>query len=463
MKPVIKTKYGVGVGIQVFVQHPDLSDLPTTYLSGDEAVGQTTLSVISEGGFTATDYVLIGSWEEETSEIRKISSTSTGTIVTDATTFVHPRGTKITFIPFNQIVVSRSTDGTTYAALSAVGIQTDTLWTSVMRTADASTDYYKARFYNSTTTLYSDYSDVAVGEYAYNTVYAVKNRALSQMGEKVNDLITDEFLNESLWEGRRELDNDPKVLRYSFRTKTNYNLGGIVPGTNTATIPTDLRDPNSVKNILGVRIGKDNQQLTYVDWNALQAYYYGVAHTTLNGAVLTADTSITLTDSGDFLDSGNIDVAAADTETTIDTIAYTANDLSSNVVSGVTGIVATGHTTLTDVWQDASFGFPSAFSVDSENHKIVFNCPFDDDLAGENIYLDYYSTLPTYDSDADILDEPEIDMFVSYLKYKIKALKSNGKLAPQKDGDYVLWLQGKNNLILKEMLGQEIHLIPDIN
>jgi hypothetical protein len=461
MKPVIKTKYGVGVGVQIFIQHPDLSDLPTTYLSADEALGQTTLSVISESGFTTADYVLIGNWEEETSEIRKITSTSVGAIVTDATTFVHPRGTKITFIPFNQITVSRSTDGTTYTPLTAVGIQPDALWTSIMRTADASTDYYKARFYNSTTTLYSDYSDVVVGEYAYNTVYAVKNRALSQMGEKVNDLISDEFLNEALWEGRRELDNDPKVLRYSFRTKTNYNLGGIVPGTNTATLPTDLRDPHSVKNILGVRIGKDNQQLTYVDWNDLQTYYYGVAHTTLSGAVLTADTSITLTDSGDFLDSGNIDVAAADTETTVDTVAYTANDLSSNVISGVTGIVATGHATLTDVWQDANFGFPTAYSVDAENHKIVFNYPFEDDLAGENIYLDYYATLPTYDSDADVLDEPEVDLFVSYLKYKIKALKSNGKLAPQNDGDYVLWLQGKNALINKELLGQTVRFFID--
>jgi hypothetical protein len=444
--------------MQILIEHPDLKNLPFTYLSADEAVGQTTLSVISEVGFVAADYVLVGDWETESVEIRKISSTSAGAIVTDATTYLHPRGTKITLIPYNQIVVSRSTDGTTYAALSAIDIQPDSQYTVLVRPTDATTDYYKTRFYNSTTLVYSEYSDVVIGSgYTYNTVAAIKDRALSQMGEKVDPLITDAFLNDSLWEARRELDNDPKVLRYSFRTKTNYNLGGIVPGTNTATLPTDLRDPHSVKNILGVRIGKDNQQLTYVDWNDLQSYYNGIAHTTLNGAVLTADTSITLTDSGDFDDSGNIYVAAADTETTIDTIAYTANDLSSNVISGVTGIVAAGHATLTDVWQGDNSGYPSFYSVDSENHKIVFNCPFEDDLAGENIYLDYYATLPTYDSDADVLDEPEVDMFVSYLKYKIKALKSNGKLAPQNDGDYVLWLQGKNALIMKEMLCQTVH------
>jgi len=47
---------------------------------------------------------------------------------------------------------------------------------------------------------------------------------------------------------------------------------------------------------------------------------------------------------------------------------------------------------------------------------VLFNIPFSDDLAGNNIYIDYYYTLPVYNSDNDVLDEPEYDMYVDYLK-----------------------------------------------
>jgi hypothetical protein len=198
--PQIKTKCGLPIGVNIYIKNPELSEYQSTYLSADEAAAQTTLSVISSANFTAAEYVLVGEWGDETSEIRKISSTGTGTIVTDATSFTHPRGTKITFIPYNQITVSRSTDGgTVYAALSAIDIQPANEWSVLIRTADVSTDMYKVRFYNATTTLYSDYSDAVLASgYDDNSVYAIKKRALTAMGEKIGDTITDEYLNESL-------------------------------------------------------------------------------------------------------------------------------------------------------------------------------------------------------------------------------------------------------------------------
>ena len=120
-----------------------------------------------------------------------------------------------------------------------------------------------------------------------------------------------------------------------------------------------------------------------------------VAHTTLNGAVLTSDTSITLTDSGDFDESGSIYIAAAATTGVLDTVAYTANAEATNIISGVTGIQTAGHATLIDVWQGVTFGFPTFFTVN--DGYIYFDVPFEDSLAGENIYMDYYSTLVAYD------------------------------------------------------------------
>lgn len=52
-----------------------------SYFSADEAIGQTVLSVNDETDFTADDYVMIG--QGSRAEVRKISSTATGTITVD--------------------------------------------------------------------------------------------------------------------------------------------------------------------------------------------------------------------------------------------------------------------------------------------------------------------------------------------------------------------------------------------
>ena len=461
--PKLRVRFGEGIGVELFIQFPDISQNEKTFLSADEAIGQTTLSVISGKNFSANEYVFKGNNGEETAEIRKVSSQTDTTLVTDALDFASPRGTKIQFIPYNQIVVERSTDGgDNYTALDAVDIRPDSTETYIQRSADDSTDYYKYRFYNSTTTLYSSYSDevIATG-FADNSVWSIKKRALSQLGEEVGDVLTDEFLNESLWEGRRELDNEASIGKWSFRIKRNHNAGSIIPGTYQLTLPTNLRRPNTADNILSLRIGQDGQPLEYQDIVRFNKNYYNIYHTTLNGDVADTDTSIVLTDSGDFEDSGSISVAAPSISGTIDSVAYTANTLSTNTISGVTGIADDGHSDGADVWQNANFGLPSAYTIDGENKKAEFDIPFDDDYAGENIYMDYYSAMPAYNSDADILDEPEYDLFVDFLKWKIKYKKSNGKLSPKSDGDYLLWEKKKSSFIAKEKLGQDIYLITD--
>ena len=461
--PTIYTRYGLGIGVEVFIHAPDISNNEKTYLSADEVSAQTTLSTISGKNFTANEYILIGEWGEETAEIRKVASQTDTTLTTDALDYAHNRGTKIQFIPYNQIIVVRSDDsGATFSALDAIDIRPDSLETYLQRATDASTDVYKFRFYNSTTEKYSAYSDETTASgYADNTVYAIKKRALDQLGEKRGDLITDEFLNESLWEARRELDNDPRVLRWSFRIKLEENVSEIIPGTYEMTIPSDLRDPNTNKNILSLRLGVGNTPLTYQDVNKFNANYVYVAHTTIASAVTTGDTEITLTDSGNFDDSGDIDVAAPNISSEIDNIDYTGNTLADNELTTVTGIATAGHSAGVDVWQNANFGEPTSYTIDGDAGKIKFSMPFDDDYAGENIYMDYYSTIPAYNSDADTLDEPEYDCFVSYLKWKIKYTQSSGKLNPKSDNDYIEWQIRKESMIAKQYLGQNIYMIPN--
>lgn len=460
--PKIKTKYGEGIGVEIFIQAPDISGNESTFLSADEAAGQTELSVVSGKNFPV-DYVLIGNFGEEQAEIVLVSSQSDTVLNVGTTSFAHPRGTKVTHIPYNQIVVERQAAGAgAFSALTAVAIRADSTQTYIQRATDASTDVYKYRFYNFTADKSSAYSDTATASgYADNSVHSIKRRALQDMGEQISDAITDQFLNDSLWEARRELDQDPRVVRWSFRVKMDEDIGNIIPGTYTLALPSDLRDPTSNKNLLSLRVGRDNAPLDYQPKTEFNKNYLDVAHTTLNGAVLAADTSIVLTSSGDFDESGNIYVAAASVAGTIDTVAYTANTESTNTISGVTGIATGGHATGTDVWQGLSFGLPRNYTVDADSGVIKFDVPFADDYAGENVWCDYYSEIPAYDSDGDTLDEPETDLFVHFLRWKIELKKSNGKLKPTESGNYLLWTKGKDDLIKKEYTGQRLEFVPD--
>jgi hypothetical protein len=199
-KPTMKIKYGLGIGVELFIYHPDIQDNTTTYLTQDVLISGASLNVISSSGIESDDYILIGSYGDKQAEIVQVSAATNNTLTISALTLNHNRGDAVTVIPYNQIVVFRSTDnGVTYAVLSAVNIQPNNDYTYLERPADDATDMYKFRFYNSTKDLYSDYSDAVVATgFADNTVYAIKKRALNQLGEKIDNTITDEFLNDSL-------------------------------------------------------------------------------------------------------------------------------------------------------------------------------------------------------------------------------------------------------------------------
>jgi len=453
----------------LYVNNADITqEKKSTYLSTDISSGNSTITVASIVGFAINKILCIGEIGEENSEIVQThaSTSPSGTTITLSAnlTFSHNRGTKVYIIYWNQIEISWAETITgSKAVLDTINIQSDqdeTIYTDTTKTSG----YYFVRFVNniSTPDTYSDYSDpISYSGYGANTVFSIKKRALDDLGEKIDGLIiTDEWLNETLWEGRRELDNEESIGKWPFRIKRNYNAGSIIPGTYQLTLPTNLRTPNTAENILSIRVGQGGQPLDYEDIVRFNTNYYNIYHTTLNGIVTDTDTSIILTDSGDFDESGTIKVAATTIAGTIDSIDYTGNTESSNILTGVTGIATGGHVTGKDVWQNASFGLPTAFTVDGENKKAEFNIPFSDDYAGENIYLDYYTILPEYNSDSDELDEPQYDLFVDFLKWRIKYKKSNGKLNATQDSDFLLWEKKKKSFINKEKTGQSIYFIP---
>lgn len=459
--PKIRTRFGENIGVELLIFPPYLEDNNTTFLTTDYAAGVTSLAVDNGNKFAINDYVVIGQIGGEKTEIVKISGVSATSVTVGTTSFAHNRGERITFIPYNQIEPQRSIDvGVSYSSLSIINIRPDSMHTFLQRASDSSTDYYRVRFYNSTTGLYSGYSDglIATG-YAENTVGAIIRTTLVILGEKIDDLITKEFLYEALNEARTDLDQTIGIERWSFRTSFDYDAGDIIAGQNTLSLPTTIRDPYTNKNILSLRLGKANYPVTYSDKTALNRWYEGVSKSTLNGSITTGSTSIILTSSGDFDESGTVTIAGESISDVLDVVSYATNTESTKTLGTVTGIQVAGHSSGSIVWQGASFGRPLEYTV--SNGQIVFSQPFSDDLVGENITMDFYNKLVSIDSDSDILDEPNPKMFIPYLKWRIKNRRDR-TLKSVEDSDFQKWEEKRKETIQREYSGQDLRIVMDL-
>ena len=458
--PKIRIKYGENIGVEVFSQPPDL-DGNNTFLNSDYSAGATSLAVDNGIKFTNGNYIIVGNRNTEKTEIILINgATNATTIPINASVFSHTRGEPIQFIPYNQIIIESSSNGVSYSVIAILGIRFDSTETYYNDTSGTNTTYYRARFKNSTTNLYSQYSDPVIGAgYLENSVGRLIRSVLVSSGNEIDEkMITKEFLYEALNEGRLEIDQHININRWSFRSSFDYNAGQIISGTNKVAVPTNLRDKNTNANILSVRIGKNLYPLHYIDKQALNNFYYKTPHSTLNGAITTGSTSIILADSGDFDESGSITIAGSAVNELADIVSYTSNNESTAVLGGVTSITA-NHSDGADVWQNQHFGMPQYYTVD--NGYIIFERPFDDSLDGQNIWLDYYKDITNINSDGDLLDEPFYNIYIPWLKWKIKS-KKDSSLAMSSDSDYLDWVAKREAQVAKNYTGQNIRISIDL-
>ena len=118
-----------------------------------------------------------------------------------------------------------------------------------------------------------------------------------------------------------------------------------------------------------------------------------------------------------------------------------------------------------DVFENASSGLPDKFTVFAEpqgSAYIYFDRVIDTAYVNQNIYLDGYTAIFRFDSDADELDESDPDIFVSYLRFKIRNKRENGNLSLT-DPDWLEWLRRKQEALNKEYLATDIRLAPSID
>ena len=441
---------------------PIKEDKEFTFLSKDHNAGATSVGVRGTLGFGTSIYVLIGELGEENAEIARIPADTAigGTsipIASPGLRFSHSSDTKVYRIDWNQVAFSRATGvNTQKGTLSTIDIQPDLLETQYRDTTNT-TGYGFVEFYNAIDSRYSTPSDpIPYTGFDPNTVWAIKNRALKALGEQIDgEILTNEFLDECLWEARREYHDS--VGKRPFRNMFEQDIGNVSTGMYKVEAPTTCQKPYTAENIYAVRIGKE-APCGYIDKKEWTFYYRGVVHGTLATAYALTNSTLYLSNSRDFEDSGSVSVEE-------DTISYTANERSSNSLT-VSTAGSYAHDANKDVWQNATYGLPDKFTVfggGATSAFIYFNRPLSTSYVDRNIYCDYYRALVSTNSDGDVLDESEYDIYVTYLKAKIKHRISQGNTDIEQDSDWKEWQRRKNEALAKEHTGQDINFIPNID
>lgn len=444
-------------------------DKRVTFLTEDVVATGTTLRVQSIIGFeslttSSGQIICIGEIGNERSEIRRTSQDNPHSTVynqvelRDSLLFDHPQDTKVSVIDWDRVEFNwAATVNGTKATVNAYpfNITADTPQMVYVDTS-ATSGYFFARFNNRIRAANSGWSDaIPYGGYDNNSVFSIKQRALDSLGETVDGkVITHEFLNESLWEARREYHESPG--KRPFRRKYNFDIGDALTGSFRIELPTDVEKPSSAENIYGVRIGA-NANMSHYDKKEWDFDFRNKPHTTLTSAYTVGARDLYVASARDFAESGAVSIEGTN-------IDYSAKSNG----GGTLRISADGDWNASagsDVWQNVSYGLPNKFTVWADpggSAYVYFNMPIDTAYTGQNIYLDSYQRLQSLNSDNDIVDEPSYDGYVYFLKAKIKERKQRGAFDITQDSDFKRWLQWKSEALTNEYIGVQIIFTPSI-
>lgn len=194
------------------VKNPALPQKEDTFLT-EYNPGDNTLTVKNNQGFSSNDIVVVGHPGYEKTEQAVVSSTTGDTTITlsGALKFSHGIDTPVYKYDYNQISLERKPSAGAFAEIAEgkVNIQWDERdgYTKIQVAAGLDSDTYKWRFYNTSSTAYSDYSAELPGGglsfyHAGFLVSAVREFAKIP----ANAGVSDKFIMAALNRGQRKVD-----------------------------------------------------------------------------------------------------------------------------------------------------------------------------------------------------------------------------------------------------------------
>ena len=304
-------------------------------------------------GLANNDHLILGSYGQEKSELVQIydGAINTDIDLTAAVIYAHPANTIVQKSLWNEYSLESATSETgSFSVLGTGVIQPDEEYTYYNDSAGVSTTWYKVRYYNDYSAIYSDYSDAvqAIG-YKDNSRGRLRELAKSMFGDKYEKWCTDDDWNNFFYQTEQEVFTARK--KWSFlQSETSFELSeGKSIYALSDFVPT-LKE-NSESYIDDVWV-EDEDSLIYNDRKEFDSLLIGAKWTKLTDAMIAAATTAAVVDA-DMLD-------------TTGTVYINGDEIDLVSVSGTTltvSNVSAAHSAGDEVWMVGELDEPTDRTV----------------------------------------------------------------------------------------------------
>jgi hypothetical protein len=223
-----------------------LSGMKYSYLTANYDAATATIYLTNIDGFAANDYVLLGEFGQETSEIVQVGvvTAATNSMTISATKFPHPESTRVTILRFNKVRFYHTTTTTFSTAVwldspAGTDIQADSLYTKYEDSV-YSTGYGWFVFYNSSTTTATTNSNaIPYGDFAENSVKKAIDAFFSMLNNKERTLVTSEDAMRWLNEGYSRAVSELNLINNSYNVADQKTIT-VTSGQSEYDFVTDL-------------------------------------------------------------------------------------------------------------------------------------------------------------------------------------------------------------------------------
>lgn len=427
-----------------------ISGKPKTFISAGVASASSTLTAESIASFAIGNMLFIGQIGEERTEVSRVhvsTAPSGSTITLNANTgFRHENGTPVYYSDYDQVEFSRATTATGSKTVLATSTITPDQMDTIYDDTTNTTGFGFTRFKNSAGSTFSSYSDaIPYAGYEVDAATTIFDRALSVASAKVNPLLRYEdllkFLNDFI------AFANSKCIRWSEMKVLNTELKTIATGDWEIALPSNIAKASDPSSIIQIHV-RGYAPMTYLSQDRWNIVASDLIYSTLTTAITTGSTSIVLTNSYQYADSGSIEIEG-------DSIQYTGNTRSTGTLTGVTGITAS-HAAATYALQGNSDAEPIWYTVSSSGYIRVFP------VCGANVnnrvmYIDYYKKIPTVDTIGDRLGLSDVQPAIDYVAYRIKKHMGGGSLSTS-DEDFKLFASQMQSQVDRDSTGQPIRV-----
>ena len=217
------------------------------FLATNYASGMPEIRLTNSNGFAVDDYILLGEFGHEQSEICQIqaidSTTHIITLVT-VTQFAHVESTRITKLHYNQVRFYWTATATFSGGTPLTGyvdIDADCIYSHYEDSAHT-TGFGWFKFYNSTTTnATAESNPIPYASFARDTVAKCIEGALSLIANNERKLLSDEELMEWINEGYDIINDDLGMTTNEFNASVETTQA-LTSGTSEYALPSDFSE-----------------------------------------------------------------------------------------------------------------------------------------------------------------------------------------------------------------------------